>query len=56
MFQPQTDPPMAIDTGLPEMPLLALRISLFETGTAIGILAQHGICDADAEYSSVNRL
>ena len=37
------------DTGSPEAPLFAVRITIFPTGgTALGVLLQHSIADADA--------
>ena len=42
------------DAGSPEAPLIALKITSFEGGgTAIGMLAQHGVVDADAQIAFV---
>ena len=42
------------DAGSPEAPLVALKITSFEGGgTAIGMLAQHGVVDADAQIAFV---
>ena len=40
------------DSGDPEAPLLSIKITSFPSGgTAIGILAQHGVVDGDAEIA-----
>ena len=44
--------PMDPDSGDPEAPLLSIKITTFPSGgTAIGILAQHGVVDGDAEIA-----
>jgi len=42
------------DKGNPEAPLVSIKVTLFPSGgTAIGILLQHGVCDADAGIAFV---
>eukprot|EP00286_Rhodomonas_abbreviata_P002309 CAMPEP_0181344320 /NCGR_PEP_ID=MMETSP1101-20121128/32111_1 /TAXON_ID=46948 /ORGANISM="Rhodomonas abbreviata, Strain Caron Lab Isolate" /LENGTH=400 /DNA_ID=CAMNT_0023456117 /DNA_START=93 /DNA_END=1292 /DNA_ORIENTATION=+ len=45
--------PMDPDAGSPDVPLLALKITTFALGggTAIGMLLQHGVADADAQIA-----
>ena len=44
--------PMDPDSGNPEAPLLSIKITTFASGgAAIGILAQHGVVDGDAEIA-----
>ena len=46
--------PMDPDAGSPEAPLFAVKITSFSGGgTAIGMLLQHGVADADAQVSFV---
>ena len=43
------------DRGSPDVPVLAIRITTFPNGggTAIGLLLQHGVADADAQIAFV---
>lgn len=49
---PKTE--MDPDSGSPEAPLLSVQLSIFSSGgTAIGLLVQHGVLDADAQINLV---
>ena len=50
-FLPSNKNMMDPDKRSPEAPLFAVKISLFEKGTTIGVLLQHGVCDAEADIS-----
>ena len=47
--------PMDPDAGSPDVPLVALKITTFARGggTALGVLLQHGVADADAQIAFV---
>lgn len=53
-FVPEKSP-MDPDVGSTEAPVLAIRITSFSNGggTAIGLLLQHGVADADAQIAFV---